>query len=220
MNYQLHYNLLCDRGKLRKFDSVVYLETHHIVPKCMGGSNDPTNLVRLTPEEHYLAHQLLVKIYPNNKGLVWAAHQMTKLPSGQRSNNKLYGWLKRLNRKVASERVGNKNGSFGKQWYFNPSTEQNIKCSSEQVPDGFINGRFVLKNKYPCVICGTDTGSRRRKYCDTHREERIKEVAAIAASVTKHKYVNDEQYKIRAEINLERGRVTGIKRKRASERRP
>ena len=32
---------------------------HHIIPKHMGGSDDPSNLVELTPEEHALAHKKL-----------------------------------------------------------------------------------------------------------------------------------------------------------------
>ena len=32
---------------------------HHIIPKHVGGSDDPTNLVKLTVEEHAEAHRLL-----------------------------------------------------------------------------------------------------------------------------------------------------------------
>ncbi len=32
---------------------------HHIVPKCVGGPNDPDNLIKLTYREHYLCHALL-----------------------------------------------------------------------------------------------------------------------------------------------------------------
>ena len=72
-----------------------YTERHHIVPRCLGGTNDPLNVVRLTPEEHYLAHQLLVKIYPDNPKLVYAAMLMTQCSNGKRTNNKLFGWIKR-----------------------------------------------------------------------------------------------------------------------------
>lgn len=37
--------------------------THHIVPKYMGGSDDPTNLVELTVEEHAEAHRILYETY-------------------------------------------------------------------------------------------------------------------------------------------------------------
>jgi len=97
MNYQYHYNRLIERAKNRIIES--FTETHHIVPICMGGSNDKENLVELTPEEHYISHQLLVKIHPENQLLAHAAFMM----GSTRSNNKLYGWLKR---KVANQLRG------------------------------------------------------------------------------------------------------------------
>lgn len=36
-----------------------YTERHHIVPRCLGGSNRKENLVDLTAREHYVAHRLL-----------------------------------------------------------------------------------------------------------------------------------------------------------------
>jgi hypothetical protein len=61
----------------------------------MGGTDVNENLVRLTPEEHYLAHQLLIKIYPKNKKLVYAALIMCQSKDGVIRNNKLYGWVRR-----------------------------------------------------------------------------------------------------------------------------
>lgn len=40
-------------------------EVHHIVPRSLGGTDHPSNLVALTPREHCLAHMLLRKIYPD-----------------------------------------------------------------------------------------------------------------------------------------------------------
>lgn len=65
MNYSKHYDNLISRAKARVLDG--YKERHHVVPKCMGGDNSPKNLVDLTPEEHFLAHQLLVRMHPENK---------------------------------------------------------------------------------------------------------------------------------------------------------
>lgn len=89
MDYKNHYNMLIKRAKNRTLS--VKTETHHIIPRCMGGNNNASNLAELTPEEHFLAHELLVKIYPENKSLVFAAHMM----GATRQNNKVYGWLKR-----------------------------------------------------------------------------------------------------------------------------
>lgn len=94
MNYRKHYNLLMERARNRLLEG--YTEKHHIIPRCMGGSDEPDNLVNLTAEEHYVAHQLLCKIYPNNELLVYAANMMTV----GRPSNKKYGWLKRKWAKV------------------------------------------------------------------------------------------------------------------------
>lgn len=36
-------------------------ETHHIIPKSLGGSNAKQNLIILSAREHYIAHKLLTK---------------------------------------------------------------------------------------------------------------------------------------------------------------
>lgn len=94
MDYQKIYSNLIQKRQTILLENQ-YTEKHHIIPKCLGGTDDKSNLVVLTPEEHFLAHQLLVKIYPEHKGLKYALYMMTKAPNGRRSNNKLYGWIKR-----------------------------------------------------------------------------------------------------------------------------
>lgn len=37
-------------------------ELHHIIPKSLGGSNLPENLVRVSPKAHFILHRLLVKM--------------------------------------------------------------------------------------------------------------------------------------------------------------
>lgn len=93
MNYKKIYDAIIDRASKRKIDG--YKEHHHIVPRCMDGDDSKSNLVSLTPEEHYLCHQLLVKIFPNKRSLIYAAQMMCNSSNGARVNNKLYGWIKR-----------------------------------------------------------------------------------------------------------------------------
>lgn len=95
MNYQQHYDRLIDRARTRSILPDAYFETHHIVPKCLGGDNSEENLVKLFPEEHYVAHQLLVKIYPGNPKLVFALIVMTGKKEYVSRNNKMYGWIKK-----------------------------------------------------------------------------------------------------------------------------
>jgi hypothetical protein len=89
VNYQTHYDRLIARACGRTIEG--YKERHHIVPRCMGGDDELENIVELTAEEHYVAHQLLVKMHPDNFGLALAATRMAKQCTG----NKAFGWLRR-----------------------------------------------------------------------------------------------------------------------------
>ena len=66
MNYKNIYDCLIGRAKHVK-SFVGYYEKHHIIPRCVGGDDSSTNIVKLTPKQHYVAHHLLVKIYQNTK---------------------------------------------------------------------------------------------------------------------------------------------------------
>lgn len=65
MNYERIYNELVSNAKQRG-PIEGYTETHHIIPKSMGGSDDKENLVVLTAREHFIAHWLLYKIHRNH----------------------------------------------------------------------------------------------------------------------------------------------------------
>lgn len=93
MNYQWHYDRLIERGLKTRTEE--YRERHHIIPKCLGGNNKKENLVYLTAEEHYVAHQLLVKLYPGNEKLTFAAMNMCRSNGKHIRNNKLYGWVRK-----------------------------------------------------------------------------------------------------------------------------
>ena len=111
MDYSRIYIELMERASDRVIDG--YTEKHHIVPKCMGGDNKPRNIAVLTPEEHFLAHQLLVKIYPNNSKLVYACKAMSMSNNGLRGSMKLYGWLRRKESINTSKRLIGNNHCVG-----------------------------------------------------------------------------------------------------------
>lgn len=92
----------------------VRYERHHVVPKCMGGDSSSSNLVILTPEEHYVAHKLLAKMYPKQRSLVIAAILMSSRCSGNKAN----GWL----RKRAAE------GMIGKRFFLGKSHGANARA--------------------------------------------------------------------------------------------
>lgn len=83
-----------------------YVEVHHVVPVCIGGTNERSNLVQLTAEEHFVAHQLLCKMYPDVRGLAFAVQAMTASNRlSQRTTNKLFGWLRKRYAKAQKGRV-------------------------------------------------------------------------------------------------------------------
>lgn len=104
MDYLLHYNRLIDRARNRVVEC--YTENHHIIPKCLGGADDASNLVALTAEEHFVAHQLLVRLHPSNRHLINALSMMSNGSHKNNRSNKRYGWVRRA---WAASRVGTGN---------------------------------------------------------------------------------------------------------------
>ena len=83
MNYKKIYNQIVERAKNRVLDC--YNESHHIIPRCMGGSDEKENLVNLTAREHFICHRLLVQIHPDNNKLKFALWAMCNMKSKRQS---------------------------------------------------------------------------------------------------------------------------------------
>lgn len=124
MNYKLIYENLINRAKLRILEE--YTESHHIIPKCIGGNDDESNLVDLTPEEHYLAHLLLVKIYPTESKLVYAANMMTVGTQYAKRNNKTFGWIRR--KVIEAERGKIVSQETRKRMSESAKNKERVKC--------------------------------------------------------------------------------------------
>lgn len=130
MNYHKLYNSIISRAIGRDIDG--YTEKHHIIPKCIGGDDRPGNIAILTANEHYVAHQLLAKMYPNENGLWFALRMMSAGNSKHKRNNKQYAWVRKRAALAHSKQfkgtstgghkyttghtmsVGEKNGMYGK----------------------------------------------------------------------------------------------------------
>lgn len=110
MNYEKHYYTLIERRKASP--ALGYTETHHIIPKCIGGTDTPDNKVSLLPEEHFIAHKLLAKMYPNSYGLIKAVICMgMSSRTHKRNYNKSYAWERR---RMAELQSGEGNPFYGK----------------------------------------------------------------------------------------------------------
>ncbi len=100
--YKKWYDDLIQNAKARVL--IDQFESHHVVPRSLGGSDSPENLVNLTLREHYIAHLLLSKIYKGNDAIKMA--QALAMMSGKhlknksRFNSKKYELAKTLIRKI------------------------------------------------------------------------------------------------------------------------
>ena len=147
MQYQNIYDTLIKRGQSRSLD--VYTERHHIVPRCLGGSDSPDNLVNLTPEEHYVAHQLLTKIHPTHYGLANAALKMCQ----GRPNNKLYGWIrKRFAANRSAEMAGSGNSMYNKRWVANNT--ETLLVDEPTAVKMIDSGNYIAGKKAKTAACG------------------------------------------------------------------
>ena len=90
MNYYKIYCNVIDRAILRDTEPK-YGEKHHIIPKCLGGTDIKDNIVKLTYKEHYLAHLLLAKWLGHKYDKLWCAvYLMAKTTKKQSYLNVLY----------------------------------------------------------------------------------------------------------------------------------
>ena len=72
-------NILETRGRFGCGDE--YHERHHIVPRCMDGTNEEENLIDLFAREHFIAHKLLAIENPDNDRLIYAWFCMSTMKS-------------------------------------------------------------------------------------------------------------------------------------------
>ena len=128
---------------------------HHFKPRSFGGTDDPENHIRITNEEHFVAHYILHRIYGgkmssalgilcgglfnNSKCATTNLEEISKIYSkeiiGVRSqlsermkgeNNPAYGKFGKDHPTSGIDRTGANNSNFGKR-----ASEKNKKASSE-----------------------------------------------------------------------------------------
>ena len=74
-----------DKSKNRDRPSIS--EAHHIIPKSLGGSNQVSNIVFLTPREHFIAHALLTKMVIMKKNKRSMAYAFSRMKTTNNLNN-------------------------------------------------------------------------------------------------------------------------------------
>ncbi|NBU99844.1 MAG: HNH endonuclease [Spirochaetia bacterium] len=159
MNYKKIYDQIIERRKNNPFDG--YSESHHIIPRSLGGTNDKSNLVKLSAREHFICHLLLVKIHSsgNNHYKMIRAFLMMLVSGGDHqrfSPSKTYqNFKEKYSLFLKDTYKGEGNSQFGTKWVSNPNTKSSMKIGkSDDIPEGFYLGRN-LKWKQ-CTKCYTN----------------------------------------------------------------
>lgn len=156
MDYKKIHDNIIERGKNRKLDG--YVEKHHIIPKCMNGTNEPNNLVELTAREHFLVHWLLHEMYPENSDLRYAFWSICRNSDNQqryKPSSRVYEYAKHKmleiwqKFKLSDKQINSiKESLTGTKWYHKPDgTNLRAFPNDPKISDeGWLSGRFGGKS--------------------------------------------------------------------------
>src|ERR1700739_1318225 len=126
MNYTKIYNdLIESRMPLMRSKRRGHFEKHHIIPKSLGGTNATSNLVLLTPREHYLAHWLLDKIHTGSDKakMAYAFFKMCSVNPNQKRDITSHQF-ERAKEAIKKACLGENHPGHGK----NPFSEEKIEA--------------------------------------------------------------------------------------------
>ena len=112
--YTRWYNSIINSASHRTING--YVEKHHIIPKCIGGLDNPENLVKLTAREHFICHWLLTKMTADtpSKYKMWNAfscmlYRATDAQHRYQISSKIFENIKKEGAKIKSIRFSGKN---------------------------------------------------------------------------------------------------------------
>ncbi len=204
MNYNKIYNNIINNAKDRVSEG--YVENHHIIPDSLGGSNDSTNMVKLTAREHFICHYLLTKIY-DKETIEWYkminAFMMMKCNSLYQDryfNSRLYE-SKRIDfsNMMSIKQQGDGNSQFGSMWIHNLDLKLSKKIQKEDLPtweqDGWLKGRKMkFRDKVFCK-CGIEINAVRNTsgFCRSCRAKEPKSNETLTKIANKVSRVSESQ---------------------------
>lgn len=157
--YSIWYNSIIFNAQQRVNSKETYVERHHIIPRALGGDNQKTNLVDLSPREHFICHWLLTKMTTGcaRYKMLYALGCMQR--ASKFNQRVLSSWQYDICRKAISVARSSRTGiqstkkgkQYGKQanpcqtprarWYNNGLTD----IKSHRCPEGWCLGRISKK---------------------------------------------------------------------------
>ena len=144
--------------------------THHIIPKYMGGTDDPSNLVQLTVEEHAQAHLELYEKYGDERDLV--AHRMLLGQIDRAEAIKIIQKLPKTEyhkKKISEALRGENNPQYGKT-----TSDKQKKAVGKSAKERFTGIPKWYKVTNP-VLHGSDNPRARKIYAEGKEYDTIKE---------------------------------------------
>ena len=150
---------------------------HHIVPRHAGGSNDPSNLIELTVEEHAEAHRILFEQHGRwQDEIAWlnltgritceearvlaVKKSLTGIPKSDQHKKNMSDSMKRASSKIHTKEASRKlsetmkrlgrrpPNSAGKVW-ITDGIKQTLILPTTEIPNGYRLGRL---RGYKCKI--------------------------------------------------------------------
>jgi hypothetical protein len=188
MNYSKLYTNLISKSKLReKVDG--YTEKHHITPRCLGGGDEGNNIVTLTAREHFIAHCLLSKIYPNNSKIIFALWCMCSVKqtyqfryinsyvyekariaySKHKSISQKGNWSGSRNPFYKKSRFGKDNPVYGKKRKHKLKSIEQIK---KTILQKLKNGEFPLNTGKTWKLKNTTKNKMKESWTDERKKQR------------------------------------------------
>lgn len=156
MNYKKIYNGIIEKRRLCL--PTGYVEVHHILPRCLGGADDKSNLVKLTAKEHFICHLLLTKMYPKGSNeyykmchaflmmLVKDKNQQRFMTSRKFEQLRIDA-AKNSSLRMSELQSGEKNSQYGTFWIYNPSLKQSKRHKGE-IPEGWYKGNVFNWDRF------------------------------------------------------------------------
>ena len=104
---------------------------HHIVPKCMGGTNSTENLVRVTARVHFILHLILIRMVESNDARRKLQYALSAFMMGDlRINSRQF----EISRKVVSEVMRGRKVSSATRRKLSESKKMMYRCNPESNP--------------------------------------------------------------------------------------
>ena len=173
--YFKYYYKIITNAKSRPIYKNNYTESHHIIPKSLGGDNSKNNLVKLTAREHFICHWLLTKITIGNdrikmmSGLWMMSNVKNEYHQRYKVNSKTYELIRTNTAKEFSKNLTGRKLSEETKKKISQTRKEKIKSGEIKVNENKEKYKQISENRKGKAHCETT----KQKIGDAHRGKTI-----------------------------------------------